>query len=53
VIKRSERIIFRVLPQELALIKKAAARDERLLSDFVRLTLLRAIRGTGKRKART
>jgi len=50
-------IAFRVTGQESALIRRAAAQEERLVSDFIRLTLLHAIRksqtSTGKeRKSR-
>ena len=50
--RREKRINFRVSDQEWKLIEDAARKDERGLSDFIRLTLLRAIRDKGKRKAR-
>jgi uncharacterized protein (DUF1778 family) len=50
---RDLKITFRVTTEEVEMLEKAAAEDERKISDFVRLTLLRAIRGKGKRKART
>lgn len=48
--RRDNRIIFRVSDAERAAIEKAAAKDERVLSDFLRLTALRAVRGKPKRK---
>jgi uncharacterized protein (DUF1778 family) len=48
--RRDRRIIFRVSDAELAAIEKAAAKDERVLSDFLRLTIMRAVRGKPKRK---
>jgi len=49
--RRDKKIVFRVTDEELQVIQKAAAKDERVLSDFCRLTLLRAIR-KGKPKRR-
>ena len=48
--RRAERIIFRVTRKESKLIRAAAVKGERALSDFIRLTLLRAIRLKGKRR---
>ena len=40
---RHKRIIFRLTADELDTIERAAAKAERNLSDFARLTLLRAL----------
>jgi uncharacterized protein (DUF1778 family) len=52
VMSLERRIDFRVSEEEHRLIEEAARKDERNMSDFVRLTLLRAIRGKGKPKKR-
>ena len=48
--RRDNRIVFRVSDTERAEIEKAAAKDERVFSDFLRLVVLKAVRP--KRKAR-
>jgi len=49
---RDLKITIRVTAEEMKMLEKAAAEDDRKVSNFVRLAALRAIRGNGKPKAR-